>query len=61
MGRTLTATLLDGASNTTYSYAGNNVTVTDEEIQVIFNAIKKLLEAPATPPKRRIGFKTDPR
>lgn len=31
----------------------------DEEIQVIFKAIKKLLEAPASPPRRRIGFKTD--
>jgi hypothetical protein len=30
----------------------------DEEIQVIFKAIKKLLEPP-TRPKRRIGFRTD--
>lgn len=28
----------------------------DEEIQVIFKAIKKLLELPAVPPKRPIGF-----
>jgi len=28
----------------------------DEEIQAIFKAIKKLLEPPAIPPKRRIGF-----
>ena len=28
----------------------------DEEIQVIFKAIKKLLEPPPLPPKRRIGF-----
>lgn len=28
----------------------------DQEIQVIFKAIKKLLEPPAVPPKRRIGF-----
>jgi hypothetical protein len=30
----------------------------DEEIQVIFKAIRKLLEPPAAP-KRRIGFKTE--
>jgi membrane protein insertase Oxa1/YidC/SpoIIIJ len=29
----------------------------DEEIQVIFKAIKKLLEPPPQPPKRRIGFR----
>jgi phage regulator Rha-like protein len=28
----------------------------DEEIQVIFQAIKKLLEPPPVPAKRRIGF-----
>jgi hypothetical protein len=28
----------------------------DEEIQVIFKAIKKLLEPSPTQPKRRIGF-----
>jgi hypothetical protein len=28
----------------------------DEDIQVIFTAIKKLLEPPPLPPKRRIGF-----
>lgn len=28
----------------------------DEEIQVIFKAIKRLLEPPPLPPKRRIGF-----
>ena len=32
----------------------------DDEIQVIFKAIKKLLEPPPASPKRRIGFKTDP-
>ncbi len=31
----------------------------DEELQVVFNAIKKLLEPSPVPPKRRIGFKTD--
>jgi len=31
----------------------------DDEIQVIFKAIKKLLEPPPASPKRRIGFKTD--
>lgn len=31
----------------------------DQEIQVIFGAIKKLLEPPATLPKRRIGFGVD--
>jgi hypothetical protein len=30
----------------------------DEEIQVIFKAIKKLLEPPPAPPKRRIGFRS---
>lgn len=30
----------------------------DEELQVVFNAIKKLLEPSPVPPKRRIGFKT---
>jgi hypothetical protein len=28
----------------------------DEEIQVVFTAIKKLLEPPPVPSKRRIGF-----
>jgi ORF6N domain len=31
----------------------------DDELQVVFKAIKKLLEPPPAPPKRRIGFKTD--
>jgi hypothetical protein len=31
----------------------------DEEIQVIFKAIKKLLAPSPITPKRRIGFKTD--
>ncbi len=31
----------------------------DEEIQVIFKAIKRLLEPPAPAPKRRIGFRVD--
>lgn len=31
----------------------------DEEIQVIFQAIKKLLEPPPALPKRRIGFRAD--
>lgn len=30
----------------------------DDEIKVIFQAIKKLVEAPPVPPKRRIGFRT---
>jgi len=30
----------------------------DEEIQVIFKAIKRLLKPPPAPPKRRIGFVT---
>lgn len=33
----------------------------DAEIQVIFKAIKKLLEPPPAPPKRRIGFTADQR
>lgn len=28
----------------------------DDELSVVFNAIKKLLTPPAAPPKRRIGF-----
>lgn len=36
-------------------YAGH-----DDEIQVIFKAIKKLLEPLPLPPKRQIGFKTSP-
>jgi hypothetical protein len=31
----------------------------DQEIQVIFTAIKKLLEPSPQPPKRRIGFAVD--
>jgi hypothetical protein len=31
----------------------------DEQSRVVFAAIKKLMEPPAIPPKRRIGFATD--
>ncbi len=31
----------------------------DKELQVVFQAIKKLLQPPPVPPKRPIGFKTD--
>lgn len=31
----------------------------DEELKVVFNAIKKLLAPPTAPPKRRIGFRAD--
>ena len=30
----------------------------DQELQVVFKAIKKLMEPPPIPPKRRIGFRT---
>ena len=30
----------------------------DDKFKVVFAAIKKLMEPPALPPKRRIGFKT---
>jgi hypothetical protein len=30
----------------------------DEELQVVFKAIKRLLEPPPTPPKRPIGFRS---
>ena len=30
----------------------------DQELQVVFKAIKKLMEAPPIPPKRRISFRT---
>jgi hypothetical protein len=31
----------------------------DEEIQVVFQAIKQLLKPPSAPPKRRIGFRAE--
>ena len=31
----------------------------DDELKVVFDAIKKLLAPPAAPPKRRIGFRAD--
>lgn len=31
----------------------------DEELRVVFNAIKELLAPPAAPPKRRIGFRSE--